>query len=78
VKGGPQSPKGSYTVEADPAIAGSICVGESSGYVDCSIDHGLTWTRLPILSGAVPSLAIGPSKVLYAGTGSHGVAVFRQ
>jgi photosystem II stability/assembly factor-like uncharacterized protein len=78
VQGGPQSPKSSFTVEADPVTAGSLCSGESSGFVDCSIDHGLTWTRLPQLNGAVPSLAIGPSQVLYAGTGSHGVAVFRQ
>jgi photosystem II stability/assembly factor-like uncharacterized protein len=75
-KGGPGTPQQSYTVQADPIVAGSLCAGESSGRVSCSVDGGTTWTRIPGVRRAIAELAIGTGNVLYVGTAGHGAAVF--
>jgi photosystem II stability/assembly factor-like uncharacterized protein len=66
------------TVEADPSDAGSLCGGDYRHGVTCSSDSGASWAKVPALNGNVPELAIGTKQILYAGTSSHGVAVYRR
>jgi len=66
------------TVEADRSDPGSLCDGDCRHGVTCSSNSGTSWAKVPGLNGNVPELAIGTSQVLYAGTSSHGVAVYRR
>jgi photosystem II stability/assembly factor-like uncharacterized protein len=73
---GPSGPQNAQTLETDPATSGSLCAGDFYLGAFCSSDYGVTWVQVQGLEEEVTDVAIGPRKVLYAGTAVEGVAVF--